>query len=91
MFFSKCIKKKNLDECNNIKLTKLNLIDYHGMLAIVLCTAPTPTLPIYVVVVTKQQSVLRFQNIQKVLGLAPSRAASKQGAGFFTPPSQLTK
>ncbi|KAK7505091.1 hypothetical protein BaRGS_00003661 [Batillaria attramentaria] len=31
------------------------------------------------------------QNIQKMLGLAPSRAASKQGAGFFTPPSQLTK
>ncbi|KAK7094792.1 calcium load-activated calcium channel-like [Littorina saxatilis] len=31
------------------------------------------------------------QNIQKMLGLAPSRAASKQGAGFFTPPSTLTK
>ncbi|XP_046362288.1 calcium load-activated calcium channel-like [Haliotis rubra] len=31
------------------------------------------------------------QNIQKMLGLAPSRAASKQGTGFFTPPSQLTK
>ncbi|XP_012941615.1 calcium load-activated calcium channel [Aplysia californica] len=29
------------------------------------------------------------QNIQKLLGLAPSRAASKQGTGFFTPPSQL--
>ena len=32
-----------------------------------------------------------FQNIQKILGLAPSRAASKQGGGFFTPPTQLTK
>ncbi|KAK3586998.1 hypothetical protein CHS0354_026718 [Potamilus streckersoni] len=31
------------------------------------------------------------QNIQKMLGLAPSRAASKQGGGFFTPPSQFTK
>lgn len=31
------------------------------------------------------------QNIQKLLGLAPSRAASKQGGGFFTPPTQLTK
>jgi len=29
------------------------------------------------------------QNVQKLLGLAPSRAASKQGTGFFTPPSQL--
>ncbi|XP_041369226.1 calcium load-activated calcium channel-like [Gigantopelta aegis] len=31
------------------------------------------------------------QNIQKMLGLAPSRAASKQGGGFFSPPTQLTK
>ncbi|XP_052790066.1 calcium load-activated calcium channel-like [Mya arenaria] len=31
------------------------------------------------------------QNIQKMLGLAPSRAASKQGGGFFTPPTQMTK
>lgn len=31
------------------------------------------------------------QNIQKILGLAPSRAASKQGGGFFTPPTQLSK
>ncbi|XP_060597591.1 calcium load-activated calcium channel-like [Ruditapes philippinarum] len=31
------------------------------------------------------------QNIQKMLGLAPSRAASKQGGGFFSPPTQMTK
>ena len=31
------------------------------------------------------------QNIQKMLGLSPSRAASKQGGGLFTPPTQLTK
>lgn len=31
------------------------------------------------------------QNIQKLLGLAPSRAASKQGNGFFTPPSQMAR
>ncbi|KAL4219394.1 Calcium load-activated calcium channel [Mactra antiquata] len=31
------------------------------------------------------------QNIQKMLGLAPSRAASKQGGGFFTPPTQMSK
>ncbi|KAH3891631.1 hypothetical protein DPMN_015736 [Dreissena polymorpha] len=31
------------------------------------------------------------QNIQKLLGLAPSRAASKHGGGFFTPPTSMTK
>ncbi|CAC5371206.1 TMCO1 [Mytilus coruscus] len=31
------------------------------------------------------------QNIQKILGLSPSRAASKQGGGLFSPPTQLTK
>ncbi|OWF52275.1 Transmembrane and coiled-coil domains protein 1 [Mizuhopecten yessoensis] len=31
------------------------------------------------------------QNIQKVLGLAPSRAASKQAGGLFGPPPQLSK
>ncbi|XP_045193875.1 calcium load-activated calcium channel-like [Mercenaria mercenaria] len=31
------------------------------------------------------------QNIQKMLGLAPSRAASKQGGGFFSPPTQMSK
>lgn len=29
------------------------------------------------------------QNIQKILGLAPSRAASKQSGGLFGPPPQL--
>ncbi|CAF1140826.1 unnamed protein product [Brachionus calyciflorus] len=28
------------------------------------------------------------QNLQKILGVEPSRAASKMGNGFFTPPSQ---
>lgn len=28
------------------------------------------------------------QNIQKLLGFAPSRAANQQGGGFFTPPTQ---
>ncbi|KAH3891630.1 hypothetical protein DPMN_015735 [Dreissena polymorpha] len=31
------------------------------------------------------------QNIQKLLGLAPSRATSKHGGGFFTPPTSMTK
>jgi len=31
------------------------------------------------------------QNVQKMLGLAPSRAASKQGTGFFTPPGQMPR
>lgn len=31
------------------------------------------------------------QNIQKMLGFAPSRAANKQGSGFFTTPSQAGK
>ncbi|KAK3087819.1 hypothetical protein FSP39_011041 [Pinctada imbricata] len=30
------------------------------------------------------------QNIQKLLGLAPSRAASKQGGGLFGTPTQLS-
>jgi len=32
-----------------------------------------------------------FQNIQKMLGFAPSRAANKQGSGFFNTPSQAGK
>jgi len=32
-----------------------------------------------------------LQNIQKMLGFAPSRAANKQGSGFFTTPSQSGK
>jgi len=35
--------------------------------------------------------VLFVQNIQKMLGFAPSRAANKQGSGFFTTPSQAGK
>ncbi|KAK2179752.1 hypothetical protein NP493_474g03022 [Ridgeia piscesae] len=31
------------------------------------------------------------QNIQKLLGFAPTRAASKQGSGFFGTPSQSSK
>lgn len=31
------------------------------------------------------------QNIQKMLGLAPSRVANKQGVGFFSPPPQFGK
>ena len=34
---------------------------------------------------------LFVQNIQKMLGFAPSRAANKQGSGFFTTPSQAGK
>lgn len=32
-----------------------------------------------------------FQNIQKLLGFAPSRTASKQGGGLFGPPPQQFK
>lgn len=31
------------------------------------------------------------QNIQKMLGFAPSRAANKQGGGLFSTPSQVSK
>ncbi|ESP04774.1 hypothetical protein LOTGIDRAFT_211578 [Lottia gigantea] len=31
------------------------------------------------------------QNIQKLLGLAPSRSANKQGSGFFGAPAQMGK
>jgi len=34
---------------------------------------------------------LYFQNIQKMLGLAPSRAATKQAGGFLGPPPQAAK
>lgn len=32
-----------------------------------------------------------LQNIQKMLGLAPSRAATKQAGGFLGPPPQAAK
>ncbi len=35
--------------------------------------------------------ILVFQNIQKMLGLAPSRAATKQAGGFLGPPPQAAK
>lgn len=42
----------------------------------------------------ESQSVLCLsflQNIQKMLGLAPSRAATKQAGGFLGPPPQAAK
>jgi hypothetical protein len=30
------------------------------------------------------------QNIQKILGVEPSRAAAKMGNGFFTPPGSTS-
>lgn len=35
--------------------------------------------------------VFFLQNIQKMLGLAPSRAATKQAGGFLGPPPQAAK
>lgn len=35
--------------------------------------------------------LLLYQNIQKLLGLAPSRAATKQAGGFLGPPPQAGK
>jgi len=29
--------------------------------------------------------------VQKIFGLAPSRAASKASGGFFTPPTQMSQ
>jgi len=42
-------------------------------------------------VLKKVMKNIVFQNIQKMLGFAPSRAANKQGSGFFNTPSQAGK
>lgn len=56
------------------------------------CAAVRITVEHFVLVVLSLCVVLSLlQNIQKMLGLAPSRAATKQAGGFLGPPPQAAK